>query len=199
MISQDKGDQIDANKLFKSFGLDIISHVVFSLQINNFKDDQLRTKIGDIFKISKLDHLILFLIPKKIAQLFKVSALKKSIADYFVKMALSIIAARKQHPNIVYNDFLEMLLKGNSESNKMTTQEIVGNCFLFFAAGMETTSIFFITLFFELAIDQDVQEKLYREIINYHPNEVPFENLNDSHYLDCVVNEYARPMIFDLN
>ena len=42
----------------------------------------------------------------------------------------------------------------------------------------------------ELLLHPDVQEKLYRELVECHPNDrAPYEELNKSNYLSAVVGE----------
>ena len=63
---------------------------------------------------------------------------------YFSKLTLKLIDERKKNKDQVYNDFIELLLKSESESvdknfdehgrieKKLTQEEIVGQCFIFF-------------------------------------------------------------------
>lgn len=65
--------------------------------------------------------------------------------------------------------------------------------FLFFAGGFETTASAIAMSIHEMAINPDVEDKLYQEIKNFNEkNELTFENINDLKYLDCVVNETLR-------
>ena len=59
---------------------------------------------------------------------------------------------------------------------------------------METISTALALLLYELAINQDIQQKLYLDLIACHPNEseVTYDDLNKSKYLDNVVNETLR-------
>lgn len=160
LISQKKGDQIDAMNLMRSYALDVISNVVFSLQTNSFKDDHLQKKIAALFLTGKIELLLFNTLPKPLAKLLKSSFLNSDFIQYFSSMALSIIKSRKQNKsNVVYNDFVEMLLKseveGEVKSNvnengyinkELSTEEIVGQCFIFFMAGTEVNLVNFICL-----------------------------------------------------
>ena len=58
---------------------------------------------------------------------------------------------------------------------------------------METISTTLSLLLYELAIHQDIQDKLYKDLIACHPtDDVAYDDLNKSKYLDNVVNETLR-------
>lgn len=84
-----------------------------------------------------------------------------------------------------------------------TQEEIVAQCFIFFAAGFDTTSTLMSFLSYELAINQDIQMKLYEEIreANNKLNgaRLTYDTLNKMKYMDQVVSEALRkwpPAIF---
>lgn len=75
-------------------------------------------------------------------------------------------------------------------STDWTTYELAAQVFIFFVAGFETTSNALIMCIHELALNPDVQEKLYQEIKAYTESQKDFqyENINEIKYLDCVIN-----------
>lgn len=90
-----------------------------------------------------------------------------------------------------------------SEIGKMSVQrkwadhELVAQCFLFFVAGFDTSSTLLTFLTYELALNQNIQEKLYHEI--YETNQllgqgqhVEYDVLQKMKYLDQVVSETLR-------
>ena len=60
--------------------------------------------------------------------------------------------------------FVTAKLTGTNFPPGLTTPEILGNAFLFFVAGYETTATAVTHLLYHLALNQDCQEKLYQEI-----------------------------------
>lgn len=81
--------------------------------------------------------------------------------------------------------------------------EIVGQCFIFFAAGFDTVSTLLTFLSYELAVNPDIQEKLFNEIteIKEKLNGAPlnYDTLSQMKYMDQVISETLRkwpPAVF---
>lgn len=92
--------------------------------------------------------------------------------------------------------------KGNVKTS-WTDDELVAQCFIFFLAGFDTSSTLASFCAYELAINQDIQQKAYEEIrtVNAGLNggQLTYESLSKLKYLDQVVSETLRvfpPFIF---
>lgn len=75
--------------------------------------------------------------------------------------------------------------------------ELAAQCFLFFAAGFDTTSTALSFLCYELAVNQDVQKKLFEEcqaVQDGLPSGTPlsYDQLQRMQYMDQVVSESLR-------
>lgn len=77
-----------------------------------------------------------------------------------------------------------------------TDDEIVAQCFLFFAAGFETSSTLLTFMTYELAINQEIQQKLYEEIRRVNgtlsTTRISYDTLSKLKYLDQVMSEALR-------
>lgn len=77
-----------------------------------------------------------------------------------------------------------------------TDDELVAQCFLFFAAGFDTSSTLLSFVAHELAVNPDVQQRLYEEVcevektLNGKP--LPYDVLQKMKYIDCVISETLR-------
>ncbi|KAI2810612.1 hypothetical protein BLOT_001775 [Blomia tropicalis] len=79
---------------------------------------------------------------------------------------------------------------------KMNHSEIIGQCFVFFIAGFETTAGTLTHVIYELSKNQNIQERLYKEIME----DLDTENLdnqfdqilNNKPYLEAVLKETLR-------
>lgn len=74
--------------------------------------------------------------------------------------------------------------------------EIISQCFLFFIAGFDTSSTVMSFLAYELAVNQDIQKRLYEEIreVNDTLNgaHLNYDTLSKMKYMDQVISETLR-------
>lgn len=83
----------------------------------------------------------------------------------------------------------------SDDSSVLTFNEIAAQCFLFFLAGFETSSTTMSYCLYELAKNQEVQNRLRKhihEVLKKYENEITYEALQDMPYLDQVINETLR-------
>lgn len=74
--------------------------------------------------------------------------------------------------------------------------EIVSQCFLFFAAGFDTTSTLLTFVSYELAINPDIQTRLFNEVLatseSIGGKRLNYDSLQKMKYMDQVVSETLR-------
>lgn len=74
--------------------------------------------------------------------------------------------------------------------NFITTQEIINQTFVFFAAGYESSSTTMSFALNELVANEDIQERLRSEIIDVlekHDRQISYDSLMDMKYLEQVI------------
>ncbi|KAK9873661.1 hypothetical protein WA026_023524 [Henosepilachna vigintioctopunctata] len=77
---------------------------------------------------------------------------------------------------------------------ELSDSNIASQVFVFFLGGYETVSTAMCLMAYELAVNPDVQKKLYGEIIEDRKdnNELHYETISNMTYLDMVVSECLR-------
>lgn len=74
--------------------------------------------------------------------------------------------------------------------------EIVGQCFVFFAAGFDTSATMLAFAAYELAVNQDVQRKLYDECVKtseqLNGKRITYDALQKMKYMDQIICEVLR-------
>ena len=95
---------------------------------------------------------------------------------------------------------MHLMLTANEDStekglSKLTDEEIIGQCQIFLFAGYETSINTLAYITHQLALNQNVQDKLREEIkeaVKRNPESSLYDLSHDIDYLDCVMNESLR-------
>lgn len=180
-------------------------------------------KIFNFRSMAFISRLFLVRTFPKLMQAIEFEVIPRRIKRFFNSLVLGTIAEREKN-QIVRPDLISILTQIRSgkpqqhhgtiddnagfaaikESNtgKMqvsrnwTDTEIIGQCFNFFAAGFDTASTVMSLMAYELAVNQDVQQKLYDEIRDVSANlngaRLSYGTLSTLKYLDQVISEALR-------
>lgn len=96
---------------------------------------------------------------------------------YFRKLEVSVL-------------LLSLLILFNF-SDSFDEVDIAANSFVFFIGGYETTSLTLSYCLYELALNQEIQEKLLAKILqayNKNGGKIDFNSFHDMPYLDAVIS-----------
>lgn len=174
-------------------------------------------------KINGLKVVLLRLFPN-VMRVFKVELFKSDVKQFFKSMVLDTMEEREKK-GIIRPDLINILMQirnGNFKHNheeanekdtgfatveestigkrqvnrNWTDDEIIAQCFLFFVAGFDTISTSLSFLSYELAINQDIQQKLYEEIRDVNEilngGRLIYDTLPKMKYFDQVISEALR-------
>ncbi|XP_075148979.1 putative cytochrome P450 9f2 [Haematobia irritans] len=205
-----QGLELEIKDFITRYTNDIIASTAFGLQVNSFTETDnefyISGKKMTTFTFTQGLKFFLFGQFPKIMNLLNIQLFDKQSIDYFMRLVLDSMKYR-QEKNIIRPDMINMLMeargmiKSNDSQVKASNREwsdvdIVGQCFLFFFAGFETSSSLSCFTIHELMENPDIQEKLYEEIqeVNEKLNGQPptYEAMMDMRYMDMVVRECLR-------
>lgn len=168
----------------------VIGSCAFGLDCNSFKDVtvyKLLTNMIEGFsgfiKVTFCNSL------PKVAQLLGLRLLPDRETNIICKSIEETISYRTEK-NVSRNDFLQLLME-MKDKEMVDMTELKGQCISFFLAGYETSAITMTFALFELAKNQDMQEKLRKEInevLREHNNEITYEAVMNMKYLYMVIN-----------
>nr|XP_033326768.1 probable cytochrome P450 6a14 [Megalopta genalis] len=198
-----KCDPIDCRDLAARYTMNVIGSCAFGIDMNCMSNEESTfRKVGKEFFTNSYMRLIRGRLREITPQLY--TLLGRILphpygTDFFIDSVLNMIEYRKKN-NIVRNDFINTLMDIRDHPEKLgdielTDSLLAAQAFVFFIAGFETSSSTISNALYELALNQDIQDKLRSEIKEHHEinnGEWHYENIKAMPILDGVFKETLR-------
>ncbi|KAL2728643.1 putative cytochrome P450 6a17 [Vespula squamosa] len=195
---------LEIGELMTKYTIDIVGNCAFGIEMNAISEEENEfTKISkEIFRINIISIIKFHLqsyFPKIYNQLHFLLGNSRQSA-FFLNIVKETMDYRKKN-NIVRHDFINILmeLKRNpgklGEDVELTDSLCAAQAFVFFAAGSETSSLTMTYTLYELAQNQNIQDKLRKEINEeYEKNNgtLKYESVKAMKYLQAAVKEALR-------
>ncbi|XP_055696373.1 cytochrome P450 6a9-like [Lutzomyia longipalpis] len=205
-IAQEK-KEVEIKDILARFTTDVIGTCAFGIDCNSLKqpDTEFR-RIGKmVFEFGSLDFLKQFLVTifQDLSVKLGVTVTKPEVSEFFMRLLKETTEYREKN-NIKRNDFLSLLLQikntgklegDDTDLGKMTFEELAAQTFLFFIAGFETSSSTMTFALYELAQNQDIQDRAREEIhriLEKYNGEYTYEACMELKYIDQVIQETLR-------
>ncbi|XP_073813616.1 cytochrome P450 6A1-like [Musca autumnalis] len=201
-----KGAQVEIRDLLGRLGTEIIGRVAFGIECNSLKNNEDEfTRLGrKSIEVQRHNHLIMAFIDSfpKLARALGMRILPEDVHQFFTKTIKDTVEYREKH-KIERNDFLNILieLKNNKEDKSglggLTFEELAAQVFVFFLGGFETSSSTVTFALYEMAQNQEIQERLRQEVTETlkkcnSPEGFTYESLSEMPYLNQVLCESLR-------
>ncbi|XP_011155385.2 cytochrome P450 9e2 [Solenopsis invicta] len=196
--------EMETKGAFRRYTNDVIATAAFGISVNSMKDRdnefytrgvEATTFATGILAIAKITFLRAC---PRLAKLMGVSFFPPNTLKFFRRIVGETVKAREEQ-DIIRPDMIHLLMqardKESASAPKMTLDDIVSQAFIFFFAGFETTSIMMCFAAHELAVNQDVQDRLREEVQQYlieGNGEISYESLSKMTYMDMVISETLR-------
>lgn len=188
---------VEIKDILARFTTDIIGTCAFGIECNTLKNPE-----AEFRKISRLIlgkprngvivRAFLTQFPS-LAVKFGVKQLPDEVSSFFMKIVTETVELREKY-GIRRNDFMDLLIqmknKNDSDTGRLTIEQIAAQSFLFFLAGFETSSTTMMFCLYELAMNPEIQDKAKQEIedvLKKHNGEFSYEAMMDMQYLDCII------------
>ncbi|GJQ64932.1 putative heme binding protein [Trypoxylus dichotomus] len=173
---------------------DTIGTCSFGLDVNSFRDSafcsSIRKLVRDSFGFIKMSFCMAF---PEFANFLGIPLYNEKQIEYFCNLVDDTMKNRRESKN-KRNDLLQIILDLQNE-NVINDIESKGFCMLFLLAGFEPTGSALTFALFELAVNEDVQNKLRDEIhyvLNHYNDKVTYEAVYNMKYLDMIICEVLR-------
>jgi cytochrome P450 family 6 len=191
-------DRVDVKEVLAQYTTDVIGNVAFGLEMNAIDDpnSEFRRMGAKFFARGSnvLIRLLLLTSFRDLARKLKMKLIPEDISSFFLKVVKDTVSYRLQN-DIQRNDMMDILLKVRDESHgedgKLTVEEIAAQCFIFFIGGFETSSSTGTFVLFNLAMHQNIQDKVRDEIktvLARHENKITYDAMQDMKYLQMVID-----------
>lgn len=189
------------------FTTDIIGSCTYGLEMSCLQDeDNEFRKYGKIFFDQSLKHSVVFtlsLCAPHLARWLNFSLIPSAVTNFFIKTIADTVELREKN-KIERSDMLSLLIKlknnesigeettnGDNDSNDaITFNNLVAQAFVFFIGGFENTSSAMTFALYEMALNQNIQDRLRLEINSIVQKNVnlTYDVISELTYLNMVVN-----------
>uniref|UniRef100_A0A1I8MZ63 Cytochrome P450 n=1 Tax=Musca domestica TaxID=7370 RepID=A0A1I8MZ63_MUSDO len=202
LSQKNKNNVVEIKELLARFTTDVIGKCAFGIECNSLKDPNAEFRIMGKRSLSGRRHgkLLTGFIQgfPNLAKKLDMRMVPDDVNDFFMRIVRETVAYREQN-NIKANDFLSILIdlkngEGKSDGVTLSLEEMAAQAFVFFVGGFETSSSTMGFALYELALNQDVQDRM-REEINEAFNadgSISYETLHGLPYLGQVISETLR-------
>ncbi|KAL0107514.1 hypothetical protein PUN28_014676 [Cardiocondyla obscurior] len=193
---------VQTKEIFQRFSNDVIAITNYGVSVNSMKnpDNELYAKGSKASKLSfgflaSIKFVFLYLCPW-LAKLMGVAFFPLTTTNFFKRFVTEIIEERKER-NIIRQDLIHSLMQTqekNDRVHKIGMDDIVSQAFNFFFASIDLTSKLMCFVAHELAVHQDIQDRLREEVQRHftESDEISYKSLMKMNYMDMVVTEILR-------
>lgn len=199
-LSKIENGAFEPKMFWGRYNTDVIAKCCFAANLDVYSDEAstLQRVFHELFDAQLMRILFISLAPEWLTKTFKISNIPVKNLEYLRELTLALVEKRKNGKEKV-EDFLQILIDSESpEDNnnkndsrvKFTPEEIVSSSVIFLLAGFETTSTLLTWACYRLALNPEVQEKLFQEVSKADIQD--YDDLSGLTYLDAVLNESLR-------
>ncbi|XP_075169602.1 putative cytochrome P450 6a21 [Haematobia irritans] len=198
----EKSQTVEIKEVLARFTTDVIGKCAFGIDCNSLNDPNAEFRIMGKRSLAERRHgkLVTGFIQgfPSLARKLNMAMTKDEITEFFLRIVRETVAYRQQQ-DIKANDFLSILMDLQEAGEKeqkvsLTLEEMAAQAFVFFIGGFETSSSTMGFTLYELAQNEDIQQKMREEINEVFDAEgkVTYEAIHELPYLGQVISETLR-------
>lgn len=199
-----KPEGVEMKDMLARFTTDVIGTCAFGVECNSLTDSKAKFREMGLKFFTEPRHSIagrvLMTSMPEVARFFRLKVMPDDVAEFFLSAVVDTVQYRIKN-KVRRNDFMDLLIKmydenkTEGEGEGLTLNEIAGQAWVFFLAGFETSSTAMSYALYELAQDQELQEKARNDVkdaLAKHNDQFTYEAMQDMHYLEQCLNESMR-------
>nr|WET52691.1 cytochrome P450 [Phaedon brassicae] len=185
---------------------DVIASVAFGVAVDSLKNPdneffQVAKRATDLTKFwVTLSAFASFILPGSIMKMLGLRFFEEDVRNYFFKVLQDSLQMRK-NSGTYRSDLIDSLLEAQSavrrdnSSRQLNDDDILAQSMIFFLGGFDTVSKLLGFIYYELAINKEVQDKLRKEILEVSrgsDGNITYEAIMKMEYMDMVISESLR-------
>lgn len=199
----EQSPEVEIKDILARYTTDVIGTCAFGIECNSLKDPQAEFRVmgKKVFDTprSGIFKRIFMATSRDLAKKLKLKRYHDDVSEFFMKVVREAINLRKDH-GVQRNDFMDLLIQlmdtgkikddPDSEVGKITFEQLAAQAFVFFLAGFETSSNSMAYVLYELALNQDIQDKARKSIdetLKKHDGQLTYESLMEMTYIHQIV------------
>lgn len=194
----DQNPIVEVKDLLARFTVDVIGSCAFGLDCNSLKDPKAEFRIMGTKAFTQPRHkgiidMFIFSFPKW-AKALRLRQIHEEVHQFYMGVIRDTVEYRKKN-SIKRNDFMNLLIELMDSEDGLTFNELAAQAFVFFLAGFETSSSTMGFALYELAQNQEIQDKLRAEInaqFDKNGGKLTYDSMAEMHYLEMVMKETLR-------
>lgn len=192
------GAEIDISETCKQYTIQLILETVYGIESDCIgHPENIFCRVAPAIMTKKRWEVVkdLFQITfPNISRKLHLKFYRKELGDFFTKLSHDTMKHREANEEL-RNDFMALLMKlhqgGQANDEALTKNQVAAQAFIFFFGGFETTALTLAYTLYELALNQDIQEKVREEmekVFTEHDECFTYEALQEMPYLNQVIN-----------
>lgn len=183
----------DTRNLLQRFTADVIGRCGFGLDCNALKYPESEFVVFGNSVISSVSGMadLLGMIKVEYPGLCRLLGMRRyteGVGEFYTSVVQQTIAHREDN-KVSVDDIMDALIKlmKSEGANRMSLDEVVAQCMIFFVVGFVTTANSLTYIFYTLATHQDMQERVRKEVVSVlkkHDNQVTYEAIAEMHLVE---------------
>ncbi|XP_011705743.1 PREDICTED: cytochrome P450 9e2-like [Wasmannia auropunctata] len=191
---------MEMKDIFARYTNDVIASCAFGVSVDSMRNPKnefyVYGKEVTVFRSLLFLKFYIFRTLPWLARILKLKLLREQIANFFRDIIKTTIRTREEK-GIVRPDMLQLMMESRGKDGKtdLTIDDMISQAFIFFFGGFDSTSTLMCFAAHEIAVNQDVQERLQSEIdqvLEENNGQAPYEAINNMEYLEAVIDEALR-------
>lgn len=184
---------VELRDLCKRFAMDVIGTVAFGIECNSLKNPQAELKVE--CDKAFLQHFRPFLDQfgekySKFLNFINYKYHSEESINFFTNLVKEALEYREKY-NVRRRDFLDLLIefRQDREGFPLSLEMIVGQVFIFFIGGYESSSSALCQALYELSKNPEIQEKARQEVLQtmkLNDNKLTYDSLKSLKYIKQV-------------